>query len=271
MKLGASDVSKIYLGTNEVSRVMLGANEVWSGIDSDAQAYFDRITTAGSSISATNKAAVNAFIVGCKADGIWTAIKAACFLAGPDNLTGAIVPLVGTAPTNLNFVSGDHSRTTGLKGNGTNKYLNSNRNNNADPQNSRHAYCRVAEAVTSGASAANLIGSSSSSGYTEVGRLTSTVFRLRSSSAASDVTHTATTGGYGVSRQNGTSMDRLLGSSKTNVAVSSAAPNSINIYFFAGFGAVSICDPRLSFYSIGEYLDLAILDARLTTYMASIA
>jgi hypothetical protein len=70
--------------------------------------------------------AINAFITGCKADGTWDAIKACCILAGWNGLTGALVPLKGTAPTNFNFVSGDYNRQTGLVGNGTTKHLNSN-------------------------------------------------------------------------------------------------------------------------------------------------
>ena len=50
--------------------------------------------------------AINNFVVGCKQDGIWSAIKASCILAGARTLNGALVPLVGTAPTNNNFVSG---------------------------------------------------------------------------------------------------------------------------------------------------------------------
>jgi hypothetical protein len=48
---------------------------------------------------------VNAFVKGCKADGIWSAIKASCILAGADTLAGALVPLVGAAPTNFNITN----------------------------------------------------------------------------------------------------------------------------------------------------------------------
>jgi hypothetical protein len=80
------------------------------------------------------------FVKGCKNDGIWTAIKASCILAGARTLAGALVPLVGTAPTNFDglFDSGDYNRKTGLIGDGSTKSLDSNRNNNADPQNSKH-------------------------------------------------------------------------------------------------------------------------------------
>jgi hypothetical protein len=81
------------------------------------------------------KRAVDDFFRGTKADGtFWDALKAACILCGARTLAGALVPLAGDAPTNNNFVDADYNRETGLKGNGSTKYLDSNRANNADPQ-----------------------------------------------------------------------------------------------------------------------------------------
>jgi hypothetical protein len=47
-----------------------------AGFDTDAQAFFDRVTTAGGTLSATEQNAVNTLVVGMKADGIWTKMKA---------------------------------------------------------------------------------------------------------------------------------------------------------------------------------------------------
>ncbi|NBN88588.1 MAG: hypothetical protein EBV32_05835, partial [Proteobacteria bacterium] len=76
--------------------------------DADANAYIAAVETAdGQALEGDTRAAITAFVVGCKADGIWNAIKASCILAGARTLSGALVPLIGTAPTNNNFVSGD--------------------------------------------------------------------------------------------------------------------------------------------------------------------
>jgi hypothetical protein len=96
--------------------------------DTDAAAYIaqvEGVSGDNQALETTTKDAINAFVVGCKADGIWTAIKSSCILAGARTLAGALVPLVGTAPTNVggNFVSGDYDRKTGLVGNGSNKSL----------------------------------------------------------------------------------------------------------------------------------------------------
>ena len=107
--------------------------------DADAIAYVNAVEAAdGQLLEFAVGKAINDFVVGCKLDNTWPAIKASCILAGARTLTGALVPLVGTAPTNNNFASGDYNRKTGLVGNGSTKYLDSNRNNNADPQNSNH-------------------------------------------------------------------------------------------------------------------------------------
>jgi hypothetical protein len=104
--------------------------------DTDAQAYINAVeaadTAAGVSggLEAATKDAINAFVVGCKADGIWTAIKASCILAGARTLAGALVPLVGAAPTRFGTEGGwTYDRKTGLKGSGSssgaNNYLKS--------------------------------------------------------------------------------------------------------------------------------------------------
>ena len=124
----------------------------YTPIDWEAADYARRVELAdGQPLEQGVFNAINAFVLGCKADGTWNAIKASCILAGARTLAGALVPLVGAAPTNFNFVSGDYNRKTGLVGNGSTKYLNSNRSGNADPQNSHHL-CVYATTAQSNAS-----------------------------------------------------------------------------------------------------------------------
>ena len=44
--------------------------------DPDAQAFFDRVTTAGGSLSTTEQTAINTLVLQMKADGIWSKMKA---------------------------------------------------------------------------------------------------------------------------------------------------------------------------------------------------
>jgi len=95
--------------------------------DSDASTYIDAVETAdGQSLETGVRIAINDFVLGCKQDQFWDAIKASCILAGARTLDGALVPLVGTAPTNFSFVAADYDRKTGLKGNGTFKRVDTN-------------------------------------------------------------------------------------------------------------------------------------------------
>jgi hypothetical protein len=213
--------------------------------------------------------AYDAFIRGCKSDGTWTAIKASCIMAGWDGLAGALTPLVGTAPTNNNFVAGDYDRETGLSSAGnTAKYLNSNRNNNADPVNNQHV--AVWEST-----AAN--GAAFGAGSTEVGATVSsstTVYRTRSRSIVLNTSSITLANGFlGISRSASASyVRRAAGTSETVTQASDSALNASFLICVRGTpGSISEgYSGRLAFYSIGESLDLALLDARVTTLITAI-
>ena len=93
--------------------------------DPDAQAYLAAVELAdGQALELSVRIAVDRFVKGCKADGIWTAIQECCILAGARTLDGALTPLKGSAPTNNGpFVAGDYNRETGLLGDGSSKFL----------------------------------------------------------------------------------------------------------------------------------------------------
>ncbi len=103
-----------------------------SGIDRDVDGWADRVSVADAALLATTTiVAASVMVTGLKADGIWTKIKGFFVYAGPASLSGALVPLKSNiTPANVNFVSGDHDRLTGLKGNGSSKYINTGIANN---------------------------------------------------------------------------------------------------------------------------------------------
>ena len=239
--------------------------------ETEAATYFAAIVTAGSTITTANKAAVNAFIVGCKADGIWTAIKASCLLAGPDSLAGALVPLVGAAPTNNLFISGDYSRTTGLLGNGTTKYLNSNRNNNADPQDNQHLAVMVATANAFDINRGYIGAGVSDAGTSHIATDSAgdNMFVRSRSAVVGFFGSRAAVGFIGISRNASGSVSVRSGGSTSSSSLTSEAPLNRNISVF-GRDLAAQTNGRLSFYSIGESLNLSLLDARLTAYMAAL-
>jgi hypothetical protein len=234
--------------------------------DADARAYLAAVEAADTqALEPAVRLAVDAFVVGCKADGIWTAIKASCILAGARTLAGALVPLVGAAPTNVDglFVSGDYNRKTGLVGNGSTKYLDSNRNNNADPQDSSHNaifFTQVPSTAhrTMGRGAANT-GSNLISGASGTG----VSIRNRNGPGATLTLNSANNSLTGHSRSGSANVTARAGGANQTIAQSSQVPFNGNIQVFGSDGVFS--NARIAFYSIGESLDLALLDARVTT------
>jgi hypothetical protein len=244
--------------------------------DADAQAYITAVETADrQALEAGVRTAINDFVVGCKADGIWDAIKASCIMAGARTLTGALVPLKGTAPTNFNFVPGDYNRKTGLVGNGSTKYLNSNRNNNADPQNSKHIAAYLSsytdlENISFAISSSNTGGTTGVSQITLNGNANTIVGRANSSQNAFLA---AVYGGSflaGVARNSSESITLRANSTTVTNSSGSQVPNDASMQIYAGFGA-NYTSARLAFYSIGEALDLAQLDSRVTTLINAYA
>lgn len=235
--------------------------------DIDAAAYIAAVEAAdGQALEAGVRTAINAFVVGCKADGIWNAIKASCIMAGARTLAGALTPLVGTAPTNFNFVSGDYNRKTGLIGNGSTKYLNSNRNNNADPQNSNHNAAWVSTIGNPGAVMAAL----ATTGTDGFNSLSDGAARNRNSTP---YFNTSAPGFIGTSRSSASSFVYRNNSTSLTVNGASLAPGGGDILIFsfsAGSGS-NVSNHRIAFYSIGEALDLALLDARVTTLVNAFA
>jgi hypothetical protein len=250
-----------------------------TGFDAAAAAYIAAVEAAdGQSLEAGVKTAINAFVVGCKADGIWDAIKASCILSGARTLSGALVPLAGTGPTNINFVSGDYDRKTGLVGNGSTKYLNSNRTTNSDPQNNKHLgiYVSTGDSKPSGFP---FYSSGGGAGVVGIIRDASTNTLGFYASNVPDPLLIAdqgnTTGFKGVFRNNASTISgRTGGTTTSRSSMSTAETITSNIVVFADNYLNTIgnySNARLAFYSIGEALDLALLDARVTTIISAYA
>jgi hypothetical protein len=257
--------------------------------DPDAEAYIAAVEAADLAADPTaepletaTKVAIHSFVKGAKADGFWPAIKASCILAGARTRLGALTPLVGTAPTSLNFVDGDYNRKTGLVGDGTTKYLNSNRNNNADPQNNKHIAVYFGAALSSGSAnnrahlgiapasgqaGASVISTDPTGATVDSGR-----YRANGTTAAVVASGLAT-GLKAVTRSNSSEIvSRQSGESTTTANTSEARLNG-NLFVFARNhpSALDYSNARIAFYSIGESLDLALLDARVTDLINAFA
>ena len=239
----------------------------WAPMDPDAAAYITAVEAADTqALEQPVKIAIDNFVLGCKADGVWPAIKASCILAGARTLTGALVPLAGAAPTNVGpFVSGDYNRKTGLLSNGSTKWLNSNRANNADPQNSS-SLAIYATTLTSAISfyigAGNATPSSTSIGWD--GNIF-TYSRANTVARPASLSGSHAVGLIGIDRSSSSEF-RIRSNKTTSTATVSSIGTSTDSMLVFNTAATSglVSNARLAFYSIGESLDLARLDARVT-------
>jgi hypothetical protein len=248
-----------------------------AGFDVDAAAYIAAVEMADTQpLELAVKTAINDFIAGCKADGIWSAIKASCILMGARTLSGALTPLVGPSPTNNGpFVSGDYGRKTGLVGDGVGKHLNSNVTHSSCPQDNGHLSIYQTVNSTSGLARVQLGSRRAEAGGSHLavrhtlGVLQASLHSAVVTSFDIDDNNAVLPAPFfaGASRSNGSSfVGRAIGITVPNNR-SSDAPDAEPFFVLAnndGSAASLLAASRLSFYSIGESLDLALLDTRVT-------
>jgi hypothetical protein len=254
----------------------IGSLSVKNTYDPDALAYLTAVEAAdGQALENSVKVAINTFVVGCKADGIWSALTHACIMAGARTLSGALVPLTGLAPTNNNFVSGDYNRKTGLIGDASTKSLTTQYNNTDIPADNDHISSYVTQAPSIGATNKMFIGI----GTGTLGRLwlqcsTTSALNIKnrsSNGAGISIASEGTTLGFkGHSRSSST--NTIIRSSQTNTTDTTASVIRINglVGVFAGSGSINYSDTRMSFYSLGTNINLALLDTRITTLMTTL-
>jgi len=255
--------------------------------DADAIDYLNRLAAVdGAAVEVGIAQAIDAFVRGCKADSAgyagdptrsnWDAIQASCIMCGARTLSGALVPLKGTAPTPYNFASGDYSRsgaTPGLKGDGTTKYLDTNY---AYAQNQDDEHLAIYRTV---AGTGNWIGGGRWAGgagpYSRISFLSPTAYR---SSQGTDNTggFTDTLGFFATGRSNGTqSQLRAAGTTTTAAALSNPVAGvtaSYGVYaaIFDDIGVFFRSPQRAAFYSVGSAIDLAAMDERVTNLVTAI-
>jgi hypothetical protein len=236
--------------------------------DEDAGNYIQAVETADTqALEPATRKAINNFVIGCKQDGIWTAIKASCILAGARTLDGALVPLAGPAPSNVGpFVSGDYSRKTGLVGNGS-KYLDSGYAGSAPPLNNIHG----SGYFTFGGGF--IVGNGTSS--TSTIQLHTGAEPQRVQAGTYFNTGIAASPGFvGLSRSNSATVVSRRNFSSASLLYNSTGTLADNILVFSrgSVGAPNgVSAIRIAFYSIGESLDLVLLDGRVTDLINAFA
>ena len=259
--------------------------------DADALDYLARVKAAdGAGVEVGVATAVDAFFrdlksTGQEYDGVYRttfeSLKACCILCGARTLNGALVPLAGAAPANNNFISDDYTRggaTPGLKGDGSTKYLDSNRANDADPQNDNHWSIYITSVQTVAGRSAFGSGDNVAVSYNY--HRTNTGGNAGKPQLQNNVAANYNTTGEleapglsATSRASSGEYDWVSGGQADVVTAASVNPNSYKSYVLSvnSEGSPAIySDARLAFYSIGESLDLAALDDAVSTLVTAI-
>jgi hypothetical protein len=271
-----------------MSKIVLRNSKIESGskclfnkivYDADALSYITNVENSDEEDLEINvKRALNNFVIGCKQDGIWASIVGSLILGVSRKLQSALIPLKGPSITAYNFVSSDYVRKQGLKGNGINSYISLNRNNNEDPQNSKH----FSVFITQKSNWANTfnryyLGGTTTNGNSFLRLVSETQAQARINSASSASPTTPATnveGFFCVNRNNSTSHTLRVANQTLNFNINSATPANAALNLFADRDAISpnnFADGRIFFYSSGlDLIDPVLLENRVTTLKNSI-
>jgi len=230
----------------------------------EAQNYFDRLDTAGDTTYVDYKQPLANYIDSLVTLGgaYWDDMKSSASFVGV-GIQGVTVPLRSGMPvlTNNNFVVGDLDQLTGLKGDGSTKYLATNVAGTAISQNDASISVYIKESHTAGGGF--LLGNSTQSAVLRA----NATQRLHGSTALGT---TPTPGLYGAARSTSTDIDVRSNATDYSAAVTSTAPNAGLIGIFA-LGTIVSSNARLATYHIGPALDLATLESLQDTLITEIA
>lgn len=234
--------------------------QFYTSWDTNARNYLLSVEQAdGQTLERDVWVAVNTFVVRCKSDGIWNAVKASCILAGARTLAGALVPLVGTSPTNSGLVSGNYNRKTGIL-NATGGFINTNRNNTSDAGSNKH--CAIYLTTFSTPNQTYMMG-----GNTHL-YVNASKFWVRATAGYAAFNAPGVSAGqvglYGFSRADGSG--NYTGRYSNQTITHFEFPQSATSASMLVYPSTS----RMSFYSIGSSLDLVKLGSRIATLMTTL-
>ena len=136
IKLGTSDISKVYLGATEVAKIYLGATEVYSsGFDADYQDVLDYATSQGYTLpSASQQTIQNNLVESLKTEGFWSRLDSLGMFATNGDSDFALIDwkrLSGMSGVNAPAFT----TNVGFQGDGSTSYINTNFNPSTDASN----------------------------------------------------------------------------------------------------------------------------------------
>jgi len=243
-----------------------------SAFSAEALNYFSRLDTAGDTDYTPYKQPLANYIDGLVAlgGGYWDNMESAASFVGV-GILGIKVPLKDGMPdlTVNNFVDADLDQLTGLKGDGSTKYLGTNVNATTLDLDDSSISVRITADRDTGATAGYIGSVISNFGIIN----NTTGFRSRhfGSTLSTNGSSTSSDTLIGISRDNSADYDWRDGGTGGTNAVASISKVSGNIEVFSSGGGSFPTDARIATYHVGASLDLAVLEGLQDTLIAEIA
>ena len=232
-----------------------------------AASYFSRLVAAGDTTHVAYKQPLTNYITSLVELGgaYWDTMKSAASFVGV-GIEGVEVPLKSGMPSlnNNGFITADLNQLTGLKGDGSTKYIATNIAGTALLQDDASASVHITTAATG----ANKFYMTNAGGASL--SLRSTPQQSLNSSSLATLGTVPTSGIYGASRSSSTTIDVRSNQTSYSTAITSSAPSANDLYVYS-IGTTPSADARLATYHAGPALDLATLEGLQDTLITEIA
>jgi hypothetical protein len=112
---------RLFEGETPTNLGLIGSTSL---VDEDAQAFYNRVSAAGGTLTETEQSAINTLVVQMKTNNIWTAMKAVYPMVGSS--AAACAQNLKSASFTGTFTSGWTFASTGAIPNGTSAYMDTN-------------------------------------------------------------------------------------------------------------------------------------------------
>ena len=229
----------------------------------EATSYFSRLDTAGDTTYVDYKQPLANYIDSLVTLGgaYWDTMLSSTSFVGV-GIQGVTVPLRDgmTVPTNLNFVAGDLNQSTGLKGDGSTKYVNTGLSSSVMSLNDTSI--SVYQTTASTTDTNWLLGNAQFSALRSNGN-------MYVNGPAAFIGAPVSPSLYGGSRASSTNIDTRVNGTTSNVANTSSSIGTAD-YLVFGYSSAS-SDARLATYHVGPALDLATLEGLQATLLSEVS
>ena len=201
-----------------------------SGFDPDAQAFFDRVTTAGGTLTTTEKNATNQLVLDMKSAGIWSAMRAVYPMVGAS--AAACAQNLKSSSFTGTFTSGWTFASTGVTPNGTSAYMDTNCKTDDLTTNSDNFGSSYYSRSNTAASGNSDFGSTTINYFQGLLRVTGDIVIYDNRTNANINTSNSNSQGYYIFNTKTTNINLFKNNTKIQEAASTQifSPLGINIY-----------------------------------------